>query len=291
MSNTLSVEKTRVSTFTLDGVQNDNLTPLTITVASDLISTFGANPLLWVDFKLSDGTELYIGSFPLAATITTTIPNTVLACDGILYAQVRIKDDTGYEWHSYQSYQVLYESIADAEAATVDDRVYVETPATFTTGNLVSYSDASGRLVDLETTPQAIIQAYQDFLAMLGDSVATLTDGKLTASQIPALSINDTFPVASEAELLTLTAQRGDVGLIVAEDVVTDSYLLTADDPTDAANWVKLGVSYVANAGHANTADSATNSEKINNKRLIAMTQAEYDIAVLDPDTYYIVTP
>jgi len=289
--NTLTVALDRGCVFTLDAVQADNLTPLTITVASDLISTFGANPLLWVDFKLSDSTELYIGSYALATSIVTTIPNSVLACAGILYAQVRIQDDAGVVWHSSQSYQFLSESIADSDPATVDDREYVQVPATFTDGNLVSYNEASGRLVDLEATPQAILQAYQDFLAMLGNSVATLTDGKLTSSQIPALSINDTFTVADEAELLELTAERGDVGLIVAEDVVTDSYLLTADDPTIAANWVKLGVSYVANAGHATTADTATDSEKINNKRLIAMTQAEYNIAVLDPDTYYIVTP
>lgn len=135
------------------------------------------------------------------------------------------------------------------------------------------------------------LQAMTDFLAMLGKDIATLTDGKLTPSQIPALSINDVFDVASEAELLTLTAERGDCALVIADDVVTDSYILAADDPTEMSNWKKLGVSYVANAGHSVTADNATNADKINNKRIVSMTQAQYDIAALDDDTYYYVDP
>ena len=135
------------------------------------------------------------------------------------------------------------------------------------------------------------LQAMTDFLAMLGKDIATLTDGKLTPSQIPALSINDVFPVASEAELLTLTAERGDCGIIVVDNVVTDSYILAADDPAQLENWKKLGVSYVANAGHASTADNAVNADKINNKRIVGMTQSQYDIAALDDDTFYIVTP
>lgn len=132
-------------------------------------------------------------------------------------------------------------------------------------------------------------QALADLLAMLGTDVATLVDGKLKPSQIPDLSINDVFEVASTEGLLTLTAQRGDVGLIMAEGVVSDSYLLAADDPAVPNNWKKLGVSYVANAGHANSADQAGNAVMINNHRVVAMNQEQYDSAVKDPDTVYLV--
>lgn len=133
--------------------------------------------------------------------------------------------------------------------------------------------------------------ALSDLLAMLGTSVATLTGGKLTPSQIPDLSINDVFPVADTDEMLELTAQRGDVAIIVVENVVTDTYMLSADDPTVLSNWKKLGVSYVANAGHATTADNATDSEKINGKRIVGMTESQYASAVLDENTYYMVYP
>ena len=133
-------------------------------------------------------------------------------------------------------------------------------------------------------------QALSDLIAMLGSQIATLgTDGKLTPSQIPPLSINDVFPVSTASEMLTLTAERGDVALVMDSGVVTDSYMLAADDPAQAANWKKLGVSYVANAGHAATSDSATDAERINGKRIISMTQEQYDNAVTDPDTLYAV--
>lgn len=134
-------------------------------------------------------------------------------------------------------------------------------------------------------------QAMADLLAMLGTDIATLTDGKLTPSQIPDLSINDVFTISEESELVTLDAQRGDCAIVVADNIVTDSYILATDNPAELSNWKKLGVSYVANAGHATTSDTADNATKINNKRIIGMTQTQYESAVLADDTFYFVTP
>lgn len=151
--------------------------------------------------------------------------------------------------------------------------------------------DAEESSTEANTSKVQSQQALSDLIAMLGTDIATLTGGKLTPSQIPPLSINDVFEVSNVEELLTLTAERGDVGLVLEDDVVTDSYLLAADDPTVLDNWKSLGVSYVANAGHANTADNATNSEKINDKRIIAMTENQYWNSAKDPDTIYVVVP
>lgn len=134
-------------------------------------------------------------------------------------------------------------------------------------------------------------QALSDLLHMLGTDVATLTDGKLTPSQIPPISINDVFEVSDASDLTALTAQRGDVGIIVTDGVVTDSYILATDNPKELDDWKKLGVSYVANSGHAVTSDNAANADKINGKRMVAMTQSQYDQASLDSDTFYVVTP
>lgn len=163
---------------------------------------------------------------------------------------------------------------------------------------LKSAQDASNSATNAETSNQSALQAMlqatqalSDLLAMLGTDIATLTNGKLTPSQIPSLSINDVFEVYSIADMLTLNAQRGDVALVLVDDNIHDSYMLAVDDPTVELNWKKLGISYVANAGHALTADNATNSDKINNKRIVGMTQSQYDNAVTDEDTYYIVVP
>ena len=68
--------------------------------------------------------------------------------------------------------------------------------------------------------------------------VATLgSDGKIPASQLPAIAIKDTFTVASQAAMLALTAQRGDMA------IRTDSgrtYVLASDTPTTLADWKEI---------------------------------------------------
>lgn len=66
-----------------------------------------------------------------------------------------------------------------------------------------------------------------------------LTDGagKLLASLMPALAINDVFPVASQAAMLALTAERGDVA--IRTDIAA-TFILATDDPATLANWKQL---------------------------------------------------
>lgn len=142
-----------------------------------------------------------------------------------------------------------------------------------------------------KTAETTASQALADLLAALGVRVATLgEDGRLTPSQIPAISINDVFEVGGAEEMLALAAQRGDCALVMSDGVVADSYILAADDPAQGYNWKKLGVSYVANAGHAGTADTAADASRINGKRIVAMTAEQYEAAVKDPDTLYLVS-
>lgn len=133
-------------------------------------------------------------------------------------------------------------------------------------------------------------QALSDLLAMLGTDVATLTNGKLTSSQIPDLSINKSFLIANESELTSLTAQVGDMAYKEADGEVTALYWLVGNDSTVSANWKQLGLSFVANAGHANTADNANNANMINNKRIVSMTEQQYEQAVKDTSVYYFVS-
>lgn len=81
------------------------------------------------------------------------------------------------------------------------------------------------------------------------DGIATLdSDGKLTASQVPAIAINDTFVVVSEAAMLALTAQRGDVA--IRTDLDPDAaFILTTDDPTELADWKPFAIYLTAVGG------------------------------------------
>lgn len=68
--------------------------------------------------------------------------------------------------------------------------------------------------------------------------VATLDSaGKIPVGQLPAIAITDTYPVSSQAAMLALTAQKGDVA--VRSDL-NKSFILATDDPTVLENWQYL---------------------------------------------------
>src|SRR5690606_23872942 len=70
------------------------------------------------------------------------------------------------------------------------------------------------------------------------NGLATLdADAKLEANQLPALAITDTFVVNTEAAMLALDAQQGDVAVRTDEQ---KSYILTADPASTLANWQEL---------------------------------------------------
>lgn len=72
--------------------------------------------------------------------------------------------------------------------------------------------------------------------------VATLgPDSKIPSAQLPAIAITDVFSVASQAAMLALTAQRGDVA--VRTDI-PKSFILSTDDPTILANWIELKTAF-----------------------------------------------
>lgn len=62
-------------------------------------------------------------------------------------------------------------------------------------------------------------------------------DGKLDTGIMPALAITDTFVVATQAAMLALTAQTGDVA--VRTDIST-SFILKAEPASVLANWQEL---------------------------------------------------
>lgn len=61
--------------------------------------------------------------------------------------------------------------------------------------------------------------------------------GTVPASALPALAINETSVVASQAAMLALVAQRGDMAI---RSDTSQTYVLSSDDPTTLANWVAL---------------------------------------------------
>ncbi|MGQ2802037.1 hypothetical protein ACT54M_16765 [Leptospira santarosai] len=67
--------------------------------------------------------------------------------------------------------------------------------------------------------------------------------GKLPTQYLPALAINDTFVVGSQAAMLSLNAQRGDIA--IRTDIPGPAmFILSGDDPTFLPNWIPLTTQY-----------------------------------------------
>jgi hypothetical protein len=79
--------------------------------------------------------------------------------------------------------------------------------------------------------------ALQLSAVAVSGSASDITTGTLPTSVLPPLAINDTFPVASQAAMLALTAQRGDVA--VRTDIGRN-FVLAAEGASTLANWVQL---------------------------------------------------
>lgn len=62
-------------------------------------------------------------------------------------------------------------------------------------------------------------------------------NGKVPVAQLPAIAISDTFVVASEAAMLALTAQVGDVAI---RTDLSKSFILAAEGASTLANWKEL---------------------------------------------------
>ena len=137
-------------------------------------------------------------------------------------------------------------------------------------------------------------QALADLLRMLGTDIATLVGGKIPMSQIPATATQEVYEISSEAELTGLVAQRADLAelieLVDGVRTVTKTWQLLGDgDAGKRENWIVWGTSYAVQAGNATTADNAENASTINGHRLVVMTATQYETAVKDPNTYYLV--
>lgn len=91
----------------------------------------------------------------------------------------------------------------------------------------------SGRIDTLETD----VQAIEDSVGVANGIASLDSSGVLPTSQLPNLAITDTFTVASEAAMLALVCEKGDVAI---RTDVSKTYILAGDDPSVLANWKEL---------------------------------------------------
>lgn len=96
--------------------------------------------------------------------------------------------------------------------------------------------DANAKIA-VALIPSLTLSKISDAGTAAGNVPVLGSDGKLDESLLPAIAITETFVVDSQAAMLALSAQRGDVAVRTDEN---KSYILNADNPTVLANWVWL---------------------------------------------------
>lgn len=70
------------------------------------------------------------------------------------------------------------------------------------------------------------------------EGVATLdANAKLNTAQLPNLAVTETFTVGSEAAMLALPAQMGDVAI---RDDISQTFILQGQNPTVLDNWAPI---------------------------------------------------
>jgi hypothetical protein len=74
--------------------------------------------------------------------------------------------------------------------------------------------------------------------------------GLIPVGQLPALAITDVFPVASQAAMLALTAEKGDVAIRSDNG---KSYILSTNSPGTLADWKEITFSGGVPGSHAST--------------------------------------
>lgn len=123
-----------------------------------------------------------------------------------------------------------------AGTGDVQDLTVTQVKTALSLQNVSNTSDANKPIST--ATQNALDLKVDSTLVGTANGLAQLgADGKVPAAQIPAIAISDTFVVATQAAMLALTAERGDIA--VRTDL-NQSFILTAEPATTLANWQVL---------------------------------------------------
>lgn len=104
-------------------------------------------------------------------------------------------------------------------------------------------TDSKGRVISGQTTLSitdigGLGTAASKNIGTTNGTIPILgADGKLNTSVLPAIAISDTFVVATEAAMLAVTAQVGDIAI---RTDLRKSFILKAEGASTLANWQEL---------------------------------------------------
>lgn len=156
-------------------------------------------------------------------------------------------------------------------------------------GTKVSYNEkglvtGTSPLTDTDI-PALAINKITGLQASLETKLTLGADGKIPSDVLPPIAITDTFVVTSQAEMLALTAERGD--LAIRTDG-SGSFILRAEPASNLANWQQLAApaagGVTAVNGQTGVVNLTSGNIPFQPTGSIAATNAQAAIAELDAE-------
>lgn len=212
--------------------------------STPVVTIDGTAPIQTISFTLPRGdvgpvgpapnltaaaTLLAAGSAPTAA-ISGTNPNYTLTL-GIPKGD---KGDIGAQW--------LTGASAPAGGTGVIGDFYLVTGVTGT-GDVYKKTDSATWTLQGNIRGQAGTGNVNSINSVLPDGQGNVVltwsnfSGTIPASALPSLATVETYTVASQAAMLALSAQRGDVAI---RTDIEETFMLSGDDPAILGNWTQL---------------------------------------------------
>lgn len=112
---------------------------------------------------------------------------------------------------------------------TVNDKGIVTSATTLSASDIPALT--LSKITDAGTV------ASKDFGISAGNVPLLDSGGKLNTSVLPPLALTDVYTVASQAAMLALSAQQGDVAI---RTDLSKTFILTNNTPSTLASWVEL---------------------------------------------------
>jgi phage-related tail fiber protein len=218
-------------------------TGISVSHSAGSITIAATNAGTVTSVAVTGSTGLTVGGSPItsAGTITLTLGTELQGLSALASNGVVVRTSTG----SYTSRSVVSGNgtITITNPLGTAGNIGIDLTTVGTAGTYRSVTtDVYGR-VTAGTNPTTLAgYGITDAISIsekgAANGVATLdASGKLPTSQLPAIAVNDTFVVGSEAAMLALTAQIGDMA--VRTDV-SRTYVLSAEPASVLANWTQL---------------------------------------------------
>lgn len=246
-----TLKKGTLAKVATSGSYNDLVDKPTIPTTDELDERYRKkdDTLYWANVAVSDASNE--STSPTFAKVTSNVIETGSASDNYFQSQKFRGEgnastyyhavDFGYAGHNsvdfyeYGGVYNFWKNTTSAATSDASNRVAsLQLGKLVERGNTLTYPGKSGTIALTSDLGDA---ASKDTGTSSGNVPVIGTDGKLPQSILPAAAITDTFVVNSEASMLALSAQVGDV--CVRSDL-SKTYILQAEPATASGNWQEL---------------------------------------------------